>query len=359
MRHGPKHPFGVVLVGTGLAAAMHARALQRVPSANLVGVLGSSPVRGEAFARCHGLARAYGDLDALCRDARIEVVHLCTPPHTHLALTTALVAVGKHVLVDKPLARTVAEADRMIEAAERAGVQLGGLFQHRFIPMVRRVHDAVAAGEIGRLFLVDCSVKWWRDDAYFSGSSWRARKETEGGGAMINQAIHSIDLLQWIAGPVTEVTAHVETVLHPIATEDLGVAMLRLGEQGRCWGVVQGSTAVYPGMPERLELHGTLGTIILDEGRRRAEYLVRGKPPRVDRGGPAQGNASDPAAVSPRAHALAFSDFLRAVDLGRRPEVDGHEARKALQVVEAIYRSSRSGGRRATLLRRTERPIIP
>lgn len=220
---------------------------------------------------------------------------------------------------------------------------LCGLFQHRNIPLCRSVKTAVDQGRLGRIYLADCFVKWWRTDEYYRDSSWRARRATEGGGALINQAIHSIDLLQWLAGPVVEVAGYTTTAAHAIETEDVGVAVLRLA--GGAVGVLEGTTAAYPGFPERIEIHGTAGSVVVDEGRRRVEWYLRGQEPRIEQEGVQQGNAADPAAVSPEAHAAAFADFLDSVRTGRPPTVDGHAARKALEVVEAVYRSSAQGGR--------------
>lgn len=339
--------LGVGIVGTGLAARMHTAALRLVPAADIRGVVGTSPAKASACAESLGLPRGYRDLEECLADPSVQVLHICTPPHTHVELCARAAAAGRHLVVDKPLARTVAEADQIIDACARAGVLLCGLFQHRNIPLCRAVKEAVDAGRLGHIYLADCIVKWWRNDEYYRGSSWRARRDTEGGGALINQAIHSIDLLQWLAGPVVEVAGYTATAAHAIETEDLGVAVLRL--QGGAVGVLEGTTAAYPGFPERIELHGTGGSVILDEGRRRIEWYLRGEEPRVQEEGVQQGNAADPAAVSPEAHAAAFADFLDAVRSGRAPTVDGNAARRALEIVEAVYRSSAQGGKPVSL----------
>ena len=346
-------PLGIALVGTGLAARMHLAGLRLLAEAHPLGAVGTDAEKAAAFAAAHGLPKGYRDLEEMLADPAVAVVHLCTPPHTHVALAARIAKAGKHLLIDKPIARNIGEADAIIAACARADVRLGGLFQHRYIPQAVAVKRAITQGELGDLYLADCTVKWWRDDAYYAGSRWRARMATEGGGALINQAIHSLDLLQWLAGPVLEVTGQTATVAHTIETEDVGVALLRLGggrEGGSLsgvhitLGVVEGTTAAYPGFPERLAFHGTGGSVVLDEGRRRTEWYLKGQAPRIEVEGEAQGNASDPAAVSPDAHALAFADFLSAVRAGRTPTVDGVEARRALEIVEAVYRSSAAGG---------------
>ncbi len=342
VRGAGRGAIGVALVGTGLAGGMHAAGLRETPRARLLGAVGTSRERSAAFAARWSLPRTYPDIDAALADPEVVAVHLCTPPHTHPALTERIAAAGRHVLVDKPLARTVAEADAMIASCDRHGVILAGLFQHRFIPICRRVHEAVRAGRLGRVHLADCYVKWWRDDAYYSASSWRARRATEGGGSLINQAIHSVDLLQWLVGPVVSVSGHTATAAHAIETEDVGIAVLRTADGAL--GVLEGTTAAFPGFPERIELHGDRGSVVLNEGQRRLEWFLRDDAPRVEEEGRRQGNAADPAAVSPEAHAAAFADFLDAVASGGRPAVDGAEARKALEIVEAVYRSAAAGG---------------
>lgn len=341
---------GVAIVGTGLAAKMHADALRLVPSAVLRGFVGTSPEKAAAFAAGYAPARGYADLDEMLADPAVAVVHLCTPPYTHVELARRVAAARKHLLIDKPIARNVEEADAVIAACEGAGVVLGGLFQERFSAEAQAIKRAVAGGQLGTLYLADCYVKWYRDDAYYRGSKWRARQATEGGGALINQAIHTIDLLQWLAGPVLEVTGYAAALAHDIETEDVGVAVLRLGggradgDARPALGVIEGTTAAYPGFPERLELHGSGGSVVLGAGGR-VEWHLRGQEPRVEVFGRAVGNASDPAAVAPERHAAAFRDFLEALEQGRPPAVDGREARKALEVVEAVYRSSAAGGR--------------
>ena len=344
---GVRAPLRIVLVGTGLAAGMHAQALTLVPEAHLLGAVGTSPERSRAFAARLGLPRTYADLGEALSDPDVEAVHLCTPPHTHLQVATRVAAAGRHLLIDKPLARTVAEGEAIVARCARAGVRLAGLFQHRFIPQAQALRQAVAEGRLGRIVLADCAVKWWRDPEYYASSSWRARRATEGGGALINQAIHSIDLLQWFTGPVVSVSGHVATARHAIETEDVGVAVLRTADGAL--GVIEGSTAAWPGFPERVALHGTQGSACLDEGRRRLEWQLQGEPRRVDAAGETQGNAADPAAISYEAHAAAFADFVGAVRDGRPPAVDGEGALAALRIVEAIYRSSADGGRPVSL----------
>jgi UDP-N-acetyl-2-amino-2-deoxyglucuronate dehydrogenase len=334
-------PIGVGIVGTGLSATQHMTALVQVPLARVVAVAGTSEEKARAFADRWGIPRAHGSAEAMLRDPEVEAVHLCTPPDQRVAVAEAAACAGKHVLIEKPMGRNVAEADRVIAACDAAGVRLGAMFQNRFTPLPRKVKDALDAGRLGRLLLVTLSSKWFRTAEYYRDSSWRGTAAREGGAALINQAIHAIDLLRWICGPVSEVQGMTATQLHPIEMEDVGLALFRF-ESGAVGSLV-GTTVAYPGFPERLELHGSEGSVILAQGEGRLEWYLRGEEPRVEQAETQRSGASaDPAAISSHGHVAQFTDFYTAIRVGRQPFVDGHEGRQALELVEAIYRSGRS-----------------
>ncbi len=332
---------GVGMIGTGLSATQHMTALVQVPLARVVAVVGTSQDKARVFAEKWGIPRAYGSAAAMLGDPDVEAVHLCTPPDTRVALAEAAAGAGKHVMIEKPMARNVAEADRVIAACDAAGVALGAMFQNRFTPLPRRVKEALDVGRFGRLLLVTLSSKWFRSAEYYRGSSWRGTAAREGGAALINQSIHAIDLLRWICGPVSEVQAITATQLHPIEMEDVGVALLRF-ESGAVGSLV-GTTIAYPGFAERLELHGSEGSVVLVQGDGRLEWYLRGQEPTVEQAGTqVSGARSDPAATTSHGHVAQFTDFYAAIRERRRPFVDGREGRHALELVEAIYRSGRS-----------------
>lgn len=336
--------IGVGLVGTGLSATQHMTALVQVPRVRVVAVAGTSPEKARAFAESWGIPRAYGDAESLMADHGVQAVHLCTPPAGRVRLAERAAAAGKHVLIEKPMARTVAEADQVIEACRRAGVTLGAMFQYRFTPLPMRVKEAVDAGKLGRLLLATLTSKWFRPAEYYRGSSWRGTAEREGGAVLINQAIHSIDLLRWICGRVAEVEGLTATTLHPIEMEDVGMALLRF-ESGAVGSIVA-TTVAYPGFSERLELHGTEGSLVLVQGEGRLEWYLRGEEPRIEASATQQsGASSDPAAMPAAGHVAEFEDFYGAVAAGRRPRVTGEDGRHALELVEAIYRSARAHAR--------------
>jgi predicted dehydrogenase len=250
------------------------------------------------------------------------------------------VVAGKHVLVEKPMARNVAEADRIIAACDRAGLTLGAMFQYRFSPLARKVKAAVEGGRLGKLLLIDLQAKWFRSDAYYRESNWRGTAAREGGAVLINQAIHSIDLLRWIGGPVDEVQGLTATTLHPIEMEDVGLAMLRF--RSGAVGSIVATTVALPGFPERLAFHGDKGSAVLIQGEGTIEWYLAGEEPRRERAATqVSGASSDPAATPSAGHVAEFTDFYTAIREGRKPLIDGREGRQALELVEAIYRSAR------------------
>jgi len=333
-------PLGVGIVGTGLSAAQHLTALAQVPSGRVVAVAGTSVEKARAFAEHWAIPRAYGSATELIADPDVEIVHTCTPPDRRLELVEQCAAGGKHVLLEKPIARDLAEADRIIAVCDRAGVTLGAMFQYRFTPLARRVKEAVDAGELGRLLLVTVASKWFRTTDYYTGSSWRGTAQREGGGVLINQAIHVIDLLGWVCGPVSEVHGLTATTLHPIEMEDVGLALLRFSNGAV--GSIVASTVAYPGFSERIELHSERGSLTLIQGEGRLEWRLRGQDERTETAADQVSKAgSDPAGMALGGHAAEFADLYMAIRQGRRPLLDGRAARPALELVEAIYRSSR------------------
>lgn len=335
-------PVGVGIVGTGLSASQHLRGLKDTPNGRVVAVSGTTLAKARAFAEQWGIPKAYGSAQELIADPEVEAVHTCTPPDLRVPLARACAMADKHVLLEKPMARTIAEADQIITACDAAMVKLAVMFQNRFTPLARKVKAAVDEGKIGKLALVTLSVKWHRTETYYRDSGWRGTAEREGGAVLINQAIHSIDLLRWIAGPVTRVEGLAATTTHPIEMEDVGLALLRFANGAV--GSIVATTVAYPGFPDRLELHGSLGSVVLAQGEGRIEWHLVGSEPREEALTSHMGRGfSDPAATSSAGHSAQFTDFYAAIRQDREPFVDGREGRNALEVVEAIYRASRSG----------------
>src|SRR5439155_2826782 len=206
--------------GTGLSATMHVQALAGVPGVRVLGVVGTSRDKAEEYAARYALPRGYERVTDLLEVGGLRAIHLCTPPCARVELAEQAARRGIHVMIEKPMARNVAEADRIIAACRAGGVLLGAMFQMRFTPLPRAIKRDLDAHRLGRIFLADCYAKWWRDPSYYANSAWRGRRDLEGGAVLINQAIHSIDLLQWLVGPIKRVAGRVATAVHEIEMED-------------------------------------------------------------------------------------------------------------------------------------------
>ena len=337
--------FGII--GTGMIAAFHARALAEIEGAHLIACLGTAPARADRFALAHGCT-AYCDINRFLSHPGLDAVTVCTPSGAHLEGAAAAARAGKHVIVEKPLEITTERCDAIIEACDRAGVLLCGIFPSRFHETSRAIKSAVDAGRFGKLTMGNAYVKWWRDQSYYDECAWKGTRALDGGGALMNQSIHAIDLLSWFMGPVAEVQGLTGTLGHDrIEVEDSAAAVLRF-ESGAI-GVIQGSTAVWPGFLKRIEVSGLSGSAIIEEEdlifwRFREESPSDGAlRTRLAGGTHTGGGASDPNAIGHHGHRLQFEDFIAAVQEGRKPLVDGVEARKSVSIIRAIYESAAIG----------------
>lgn len=329
----------VGIVGTGAIAGLHARAYRRI-GFTVAACTNRNAETGRQFAEAHG-ATFVPDVDALCAVPGLDFVDVCTLPDIRLSVVEACAARGLHVQVEKPIATSLELARRMVEVARRGGIQLGVVSQHRFDEPSRFLSTALASGRLGRVLQIDAYVKWYRPDQYYARpikGTWAV----EGGGALITQAIHQVDLLRWFGGPVRTVYGQWQLgSLHRIESEDVLSAVVRF-ESGAT-GVLQASTAFWPGYPERLELHGTRGTAIVT-GDRLTHWDVRddeGEPPPLAT--EVASGSSDPMAISVESFERQFRDFAEAIADTRPPLVGGPEGCEALELVDAVYRSCRTG----------------
>jgi predicted dehydrogenase len=331
--------FGIV--GVGNIAPLHALAIQELPEAELIAVTTRNAERGKAFAEKYG-GVWQADYAELLQQPELDVVAICTPHDLHAPLAIAAARAGKHVLCEKPMARTTAECDEMIEACDRAGVTLGVVFQSRFEPLSQQLKRLIDEGTLGRVLWSSASTIWYRGDDYYRSGPWRGTWQHEGGGVLINQAIHAIDLMLWLTGMPDRVTAQTRTLNHAIEVEDGAIATLQYADKRL--GLIQATTVAYPGYAERLEVYGTHGSAIYHKGEGRLEWHLRD--PREDRVLEANisSGAANPMDISATGHAAVFQNFAQAIRQGRHPLIDGAEGRRSVEVVEAIYRAARSGG---------------
>ncbi len=338
---------GFGIVGTGMISHFHAKAIQGIPGAYVAACFNQNPAKAEAFAQEYQ-CRAYQTLDDMLADSTVQIVNICTPSGAHLEPALAAAAAGKHVVVEKPLEITLERCDAIIEACKKAGVKLCTIFPSRFSPANIALKDAIAAGRFGRLTLGDSYVKWWRTQEYYDGGGWRGTWALDGGGAYMNQAIHNVDLLYWLMGDVAEVCGFTGTLAHErIEVEDVGVACLKF--RNGAIGVLEATTAAWPGLLKKTEIHGNRGTVIVEQDSILKWEFADPQPgdeetrQRLGAGSATSGGAADPKAISFTGHQLQLQDFIEAIRDGRTPRVDGAEGRKSVEIILAIYQAARTG----------------
>ena len=330
--------LGIALIGAGAISNVHASIITESKSALLVGVFDQNTKRTtELSARYH--TRAYNSLDELLSDPCVDVVELLTPGGARMEPALLCAQARKHIICEKPVEVTLARIDKMIEACSSAGVQLACILNNRWNPVYQRVHSCVQSGALGRLLLGDVSVKWYREPSYYLNSSWHGTYKLDGGGALMNQSIHFIDLLQWIMGSVSEVQSYTAKNLHTyIEAEDMAVVSLRF--QNGALGSIIGTTAAYPGLYDRLEIHGSKGSILIENGHI-ARWEVNDDP--MDSQTIAalnnihMGNFSIPAALDITPHRKQLEETFRCLLNNQPVPVDGIEARKAVALILEIY----------------------
>jgi len=330
-----------------MIAKFHAKAIADVRGAKLVACFDQVPAAADKLAETTG-CKACHKLDDLLADPSIDVVTIGTPSGAHMEPAVAAARAGKHVIVEKPLEITLRRCDQIIETCQKAGVVLSTIFPSRFHDSSQELKRAVEGGRFGRLTLGDAYVKWYRSQAYYDSGAWRGTWELDGGGALMNQAIHSVDLLTWLMGPVVEVRAKTALLAHErIDVEDVAVATVEFANGAL--GVIEATTAVYPGYLKRVEIHGNEGTAVLEE-----EDLIRWdfekKKPRDEaifsamaRRKSGGGGAADPAAIGHHAHARQFQNVVQAIRKGAAPAINGPEGRRSVEIILAIYQSAETG----------------
>lgn len=339
---------GLALVGSGNIAQVHAQAIALVPEARLIAVYGRNPHRARDLANEHG-ARYVTSLEELVAAPDVEGVLIATPSGAHLEPTLASLSAGKGVLCEKPLEITLARTAMMVETAERTGRILAGFFPMRVGEGARTLRQALDEGRFGRITLLRARVKWWRDSAYYTLSTWRGTPSLDGGGALMNQGIHAVDLLQWLGGRIVEVSAFADTLAHSgLMVEDTLVACFRF-ESGAL-GTIEASTACYPGLDLTVEICGDQGTAILVNDRidfwRFADERPEDEAVRTGTGGgKIHGGAADPKAISCEGHRQQIAAFCAALRGERADLIEGREASAAIAIIEATYQAVQSGHR--------------
>lgn len=353
--------FGIV--GCGAIYRTHADALTLIDGASLSAVYDLQAERANLAAETYDV-HCSSSLDDLFDHA--DAIIVCTPSGLHSEIGIQAAKAGKHVMVEKPIDTTLAKARALVDSCKSAGVKLATISQHRFSSAIRRTRDAAQSGELGTLLAGDAYIKWYRTQSYYDSGDWRGTWEMDGGGCLINQGVHMIDMIQWIMGGVKSVQAQVRTSAHDIEVEDIAQALVEY--KNGAVGLIYGSTSFYPGLAERLEVHGKHGTVILEGDRVKmwkadpvaaAEGLYGGGV--MLQPTPSQhtadqneadliaSSADDASSKWGEQHRLQIEDFTRATQEDREPFITGEASLEPLKIIMAIYQSAREGGRRVEI----------
>jgi predicted dehydrogenase len=328
--------FGII--GTGDIASHHAKSIQELESCRLVAVCSSTDARAIEASKKFGVP-AYSNIDDFLLKEDLDVVSVCTHSGNHMEPILAAAMAGKHIITEKPLEVSLERANRIISVCRLQGVKLSVIFQNRFNLDYLQLKQIVQKGSLGKLILGNAYIKWYRQEDYYNKSNWRGTHKGDGGGALINQGIHTIDLLLDIMQDVQNVFGQVKTMVHDIEGEDIGIALLNF--KNGAMGTIEGGTSLYPGYEERLEIFGEYGSIIY-EGGKIVNCDYKGKkdaaidPPKFSSSG-----ASDPMSVDYRLHKIQIEEMVDAIYNDREPLVNGETAIKSLELISAIYESSK------------------
>jgi predicted dehydrogenase len=342
--------FGII--GCGVIGPTHAQAISRVPNARLVAVADVVAERAQDMAATYRVT-PYADLQEMLDRERLDVVNICTPSGLHGAVACQAMRTGRHVIVEKPMEITREAIAEMLRVQRESGVKMAVISQHRFDQSAKHVYDLAQRGAFGRMVLGNAQIPWWRSQQYYESGAWRGTWELDGGGVLMNQGIHAIDLLQWVMGPVRTIYAQTATLAHYMQTEDVAVAVVRFANGAL--GALAGTTGAYPGLGSRVELYGDRGSAVIADDRLASLYLdtenaqvgpygasgaLRAEAA-MSQADPAS-VAQDPAALGIASHVAQIADMVAAIRDDRPPLVDGEAGRRPVEIVLGVYESART-----------------
>ncbi|MEM3576164.1 MAG: Gfo/Idh/MocA family oxidoreductase [Thermoproteota archaeon] len=340
-----KKKVNVGIIGCGIIAPSHVSGYLKSGMANVVALCDKKTEKAKALAERFNLSevKIYSDYEQLLQDPEIDAVSICTPHYLHAEMTTKAAEYKKHVLCEKPMAISLKQADEMIRACKKNGVKLEIVFQYRFTPDTRKIKEEFENGKFGIPIYGEAVVKWYREDSSYyyadeTARSWRGKWSTEGGGALINQSIHTIDLLQWIMGPVDYLYAIYDTRTHNIEVEDLAVAALKF--KNGALGTILGSVALRP-QENWLGIYGSKKSVIVGSDLKIVkQWEEEGKSKVID-----EVKEKEETLTPSVGHDGVIEDFLRSIVEDKTPYVTGEEGRKALEIVLAIYKAHKTGSK--------------
>ncbi|HZS76748.1 MAG TPA: Gfo/Idh/MocA family oxidoreductase [Ktedonobacteraceae bacterium] len=343
-------PLRFGLVGCGVIGPMHAEALKMLPDALLVAAADTRVERAQKLVEQYG-GTAYSTLREMLERVPLDVVIVCTPSGMHGEHACQIMRAGRHVIVEKPMEVRREAIEEMLRVQRETGVKLAIISQHRFDDASQQVRKLLDEQAFGRLVLGNAIIPWWRSQAYYDSGAWRGTWALDGGGVLMNQSIHFIDLLQWFMGPVKSISAYTDTLVHRMETEDVAVAVLRFANGAL--GTISGTTGAYPGTSARVEIYGDKGSALIENDK--LVYLRVAKDEQETAGmygaseGPKRATTSDegqaaqnPAALSANSHARQIADMIRAIREDGTPLVDGYAGKQPVEIILSIYESART-----------------
>ena len=326
------------LIGCGAVSIVHAKAIENIENGRLYGVFDARQESAEKFAAEHG-CKAFATLEEMLADENVDIVNVCTPSGLHAKLAMQAVRAGKHVIVEKPMAITKEDLDALVQESEAKQVKVAVITQLRFTPAVQKLKKALDEGKLGKILIADFRGKYYRAPEYYTSCPWRGTWAMDGGGALMNQGIHGVDLLQYLVGGVKSVRAVCRTVAREIEAEDCAYVFVEY--KNGAIGSIQGTTVASPGFPREIEIHGTKGSIVLQEDTITL-WDIEGED-ETQASKTTSNSASEPMAIPYLYHKLQFEDLVDAINTGRAPLVDAHEGRKPVDIILGAYESSRTG----------------
>jgi len=332
--------FGII--GCGVIAPNHANAIVHNDRAELIAVCDIEEEKAKSFQQKYNVPYYYTDYKEMLKRDDIDVVCICTPSGMHGDMTIDAANSGKHVFCEKPLDITAEKMTRMIESCRKNNVKLGCVFQRRLMKEAIETKKAIENGEFGKIVLADAYLKYYRSQEYYNSAGWRGTWELDGGGALMNQGVHGIDMILWLVGDVESVFARCETLARDIDVEDTALALLKF--KNGAIGVIEGTTSVYPAQDTRFEIHGQNGSVIFsDSGFKQWRKVGSDTDTFPAVKNEKVGGSSDPAAISSSGHYALIDDMISAILEDRDPMITGESARKAVDLILAIYESARTG----------------
>lgn len=326
------------IIGAGVISPFHAKAITENKKAALVAICDIEIEKAIKLGEDYGVTKTYKDYEVMFKEEEIDVVSICVPSGIHADVGIAAAKCGIHVLCEKPIDITREKMTEMIDVCKESNVKLGVVYQRRLLDAAIITRKAIREGKLGKIVLGDAYLKYYRSPEYYESAGWRGTWEMDGGGALMNQGVHGVDLIQWMVGEVESVFAYAAPLVRDIKVEDTAVIAMKY--KNGAFGVIQSTTSVYPGQETRFEIHGENGSIVFgDSGFKEWTFIDSDEeaPPI----GNTEGGSDDPKAISEDGHYVFVDDIINAIQEDKEPLVSGEEARKAVDLILAIYESSR------------------